>query len=43
MNDELERIWEERSWLKSRYYPGFFLEGLSKDKGDFRQESQCPH
>jgi hypothetical protein len=43
MNDELERIREERSWLKSRYYPSFFLEGLRKDEENLGQESQCFH
>jgi hypothetical protein len=32
----LERMWTERSWHSSRYYPGSFMEGLAKTINGFR-------
>jgi hypothetical protein len=32
VNNELERMWKERSWPNLRYYPGIYLEELRKPR-----------
>jgi hypothetical protein len=42
MNNELVRIGRKRSWVRSKYQSGSFLEELRRTTNDFTQDSLCP-